>query len=306
MQSKPLFMDAVFDDPDHVMGLIRDTAPYLTLPAHYGVRGESEYDGQAWFRHALDDELFLANPNWIAAARNCFGAGIVEPVRCLLNISAPMDELSAHIDLPTFRGFVPTAETKGLLMAMIHSGLFYDWMAQFASGLAWFYTGEGGSFLYWDEGPEAPPKIVSPPFWNTGVMSDNEAMFHAVSPVGSAEGRARFAGLVQRSDRLHSLGGDRWEIRDEERVAARLDQSELRMSLLWKARVFRDEAHRASFDDPAFDLTPDLIAEVFLRDLRARGVAVEDPADPLGAGWQELLTRSYPPPFTAVTTDYVS
>ena len=31
MQSRPLFMAAVFDDPEQVMGLIRSTAPYQTL-----------------------------------------------------------------------------------------------------------------------------------------------------------------------------------------------------------------------------------------------------------------------------------
>jgi hypothetical protein len=194
-----------------------------------------------------------------------------------------MDELSVHIDLPTFRGFVPAAGTRQLLMAR-----------------------SGGSFLYWADGVEAPPRIARPPFWNTGVMSDNEAMFHPVSAVGTAEGRATFAGLVRRSDRLFAVGDDGWEIRDDRRVAARLDRTALRMSLLWKARVFCDEGHRASFGDSAFDLTPDLIAEVFPENLAARGVASEQPSDPLGSGWQDFLARSYPPPFIAATSNYVT
>jgi hypothetical protein len=306
MQSKPVFMDTVFNEPERILSLIRETAPYQTLPAHYGVEGESEYDAHALFRHAMTDDAFLQNPNWIAAAKTSFAATIVEPVRCLLNCSGPMDELSVHIDLPTFRGFVPAARTKQLLMAMIHSGLFYDWMVPFASGLAWFYEGEGGSFLYWEDGVEAPPRIVHPPFWNTGVMSDNEAMFHAVSAVGTAEARATFSGLVRRSDRLFPIGDDGWEIRDDRRVAARLDRTALRMSLLWKARVFRDEVHRASFEDNALDLTPDLIAEVFLENLTARGVAFEQPSDPLDQGWQDFLARTYPPPFAVSTADYVN
>jgi hypothetical protein len=305
MQSKPVFMDAVFDDPGHAMDLIRAMAPYRTLAAHYRVQGASEYDANALFRHDMTDSIFLHNPNWIAAARESFGAAIVIPVKCLLNVSAPMEELGVHIDLPTFRGFVPTSETKGLLMAMIHSGLFYDWMVPFASGLAWFYRGEGGAFLYWDEGGEAPPHVVGPPFWNTGVMSDNEAMFHGVSAVGSPAERERFTGLVRRSDRLFHVADDRWEIRDDERVAARLDAAALRMSLLWKARVFRDEAHQASFDDSDFDLTPALIADVFLEDLAAKGIAARKPPDPLDPAWQDLLVRSYPPPFTAATADFL-
>jgi hypothetical protein len=306
MQSRPVFMDAVFDDPDHAMRLIRETAPYPTLTAHYDAPPGSQYDGQALFRHAMTDDTFLHNPNWIAAARQCFGAGIVQPIRCLLNLNAPMDEMGAHIDLPTFRGFTPGVEMRGLLMAMIHSGLFYDWMVQFASGLAWFYAGEGGEFLYWDDGIEAPPHIVRPPLWNVGVMSDNEAMFHAVAGVGQPQERERFAALIRRNDRLFPVGSDAWEIRDDERVGARLEATELRMSLLWKARVFRDEAHLASFEDSALDLTPETIAEVFLEDLAARDIAVKQPSDPLAADWQDFLAQTYPPPFTPKTADYVA
>ena len=305
MRSKPVFMDSVFDDPDGVMRLIRDKAPFQTLPAHYGVMGESDYDAHALFRHALTDDVFLHNSNWIEAARKSFDAGIVHPVKCLLNLSAPMEELGVHIDLPTFRGFDPASETKRLLMAMIHSALFYDWMVPFASGLVWFYRGEGGAFLYWDEGVEAPPSIVRPPFWNTGVMSDNEAMFHGVGAVGSSQDRERFAGQISRADQLFPVGEDCWEIRDDKRVAARLESCQLRMSLLWKARVFRDEVHMASFEDSTFDLTPGGITDVFLDDLATSGKPAKPPSDPLDPAWQQYLFEAYPPPFTPAIADLV-
>lgn len=232
MQSKPVLMQTVFDDPAEAMRNIRDSAPYPTLPAHYKVQGASEYDSHAFFRDALTDDFFLNNPGWIEAARQAFGARIVRPVRCLINLSAPMEEMGAHIDLPGFRGFEPSAKTKDLLMAMMHSGLFYDWMLPYASGLAWFYRGEGGAFLYWADGVGAAPHVLKPPLWNTGLMSDNEAMFHAVGAVGSAEGRSRFAGLLRRTDLLHAAGDDAWEIRDGERLVAALGPDDLRISLL--------------------------------------------------------------------------
>jgi hypothetical protein len=134
-------------------------------------------------------------------------------------------------------------------------------------------------------------------------MSDNEAMYHAVAPTGSAEARDRFAGQLGREDRLWPLEDGAWEIRDDRRAAARFDEGELRMSLLWKARVFRDEAHRASFDDDRFDLTPERIAEVFLADLAARGLAVKEPSDPHDPAWQDMLVEMYPQTFTARTVD---
>lgn len=306
MQAKPVIMPAVFDDPARAVDLIRQGAPYRTLPEFYGSPGGGDdYGASAMFRESLTDPFFLENPNWIAAARASFGADVIEPLRCLLNVYAPMDELKVHHDMPTFRGFTPTAETRHLFMAMMKSGLFYDWMVQFASGLVWFYRGEGGEFLYWEHGAGAPPKVVRPPFWNMGVMSDNEAMFHAVAPTGSASQRERFAALLRRSDRLHHLTGEQWEIRDDERLAARMDQSQLRMSLLWKARVFRDESHRGSFADDRLDLTPERIAEVFLRDLAMRGVKVAEPSDPLDGEWQAYLAEAYPQAFQVRAADFL-
>lgn len=307
MQSKPVFMDAVFDDAGEAFRLIRQSGPFETLPSYHKAEGDSPYDDHLLFRHALTDDMFLHNPTWTDAARQAFGAGIVQPARCLLNLYGPMEELVAHTDLPTFRGFDPTGATKGLLSAMIHSQLFFDWMVPFASGLVWFYRGEGGSFLYWEDGTEAPPKIVHPPFWNTGLMSDNEAMFHAVSAVGSPQDRRRFGGLVRRSDLLLAVDEEDWEIRREDgRIAARLGPDELRISLLWRARIFRDEAHMESFEDTTYDLTPELIADVFLEDLARRGEKVAEPGDPFDPEWQAFLVKAYPPPFTAATADYLA
>lgn len=304
MQSQPVFMDPVFDDPDDAMRQIRDAGPFQALLAYHGGTVDSAYD-MPMFRHAMTSDAFLHNPNWIEAAKRSFGAGIVEPARCLLNLYAPTEELSAHTDLPTYRGFTPSAETRHLLMAMINSQLFFDWMVPFASGLAWFWRGEGGAFLYWADGKDAPPQVLRPPFWNCGLMSDNEAMFHAVSAVGSAAERARYTAMIKRSDTMHAVGEADWEITGETHPPARLGPDEVRISLLWRARVFRDEAHRDSFEDSAWDLTPERIAEVFVADLAQRGERFEEPSDPLDEAWQEFLAEAYPPQFTPATADFL-
>jgi hypothetical protein len=305
MQSKPVLMDAVFDDADEAIRRIRASGPFETLLAYHKALGKGPYD-VPMFRHAMTDAFFLDNPNWIEAARRAFNAAIVQPVRCLLNLSPPMEELMTHTDLPTFRGFEATAESGGLLMPMINSQLFFDWMVPFASGLAWFYRGEGGSFLYWADGTDALPRFVHPPFWNCGVMSDNEAMFHAVSAVGSPQARRGLAGLVRRSDRISPVGDADWEITGDEHPAIRLGGHEIRMSLLWRARVFRDEEHMASFEDKAHDLTPERIADVFLEDLARRGQPAREPGDPLDPEWVAFLTQAYPPSFTPATADFMS
>jgi hypothetical protein len=69
--------------------------------------------------------------------------------------------------------------------------------------------------------------------------------------------------------------------------------------------VFRDEAHRASFEDDRLDLTPERIADVFLRDLAARGVRMTEPSDPLDGEWQAFLAGAYPQPFQARAADFL-
>jgi hypothetical protein len=190
-------------------------------------------------------------------------------------------------------------------MNMTYSGLFQDWMVPIASGLAWFYRGEGGSFVYWADGTDAAPTVERGPLWNRGVMSDNEYMFHGVGPIGAAQDRARLQGTLGASDRLHAEG-DGWEIRDGERVVHRLAPGQVRLSLLWKAYVFRDEAHLASFEDRSMDLALGEVVDIYLRDLARRGVRAARPAEPFtDPEWRRTLETAYPQPLSPHAADAI-
>jgi hypothetical protein len=77
-----------------------------------------------------------------------------------------------------------------------------------------------------------------------------------------------------------------------------MDPDEIRISMLWKAYVFQNEDHVASFENPAMDLDLDQVTGMFLADLDGRGVRVTRPADPLmDTAWQRLLFETYVPPF---------
>ncbi len=70
--------------------------------------------------------------------------------------------------------------------------------------------------------------------------------------------------------------------------------AELRISVSWKAYVYRDaeqlERHTAGADPLCLD---DVLAR-FARDLSRRGVRLDPPDDPLHEeGFVELLSRSY-------------
>ena len=299
MQSMPVRLERVFEDPDAVIDLIRARAPYQNLAAYHGMQDTlGGARTMPWFRGQFQDELFLQNPCWLQSAKEAFSARIVRPFKCILNLNGPMPGGAVHVDLPVYRGFSAPVAPVWLLMNMTYSGLFLPWMVPIASGLAWFHRGLGGEFEYWADGTGAPPRIEPAPLWNNGVMSDNEFMWHSVGAIGTPEDRKRLAGILDAGNCLHYAGDAGWEIRDGTRVLASLASTQLRISLLWKAYVFLNEEHLASFENPAMDLTPGTVVDIYEQDLASRGVAVRRPADPLhDAAWRRVLEDNYRPAF---------
>jgi len=74
---------------------------------------------------------------------------------------------------------------------------------------------------------------------------------------------------------------------------------ETRISLLWKAYVFKDKAHLASFQNHAMDLTLSDVVDIYLLDLREKGVTAVRPSDPFkDTTWRKCLDEAYPQPFS--------
>ena len=294
LRSKPVRMAKVFDDPDAVLRLIDELAPYDPVGTYFN-GGWPNPDGidVPWFLVEPDSELLVHNPHWVTAAKQTFAAEIVRPIRCVVNVNPPAAVGPPHIDLPVFRGFSAPDQPIWLLMSMAHSRLFFDWMVPLASGIAWFWRGEGGEFEYWPDGLQAASVAERPPLWNVGVMSDNEVMWHRVGGIGTPARQAELAGRVPATSQMHGTANG-WEIRHGDTKIASYTPDEVRLSLVWKGYVFRDEAHLASFENRAYDLDLDQVVDVFQADLAARGVAARRPVDPLKDDeWRQLLERIY-------------
>lgn len=298
VRSHPVRMERVFDDPEAVLHLLAEHGPYRTTAKVHNLAATM---GRAaantpWFREYLDDPVFLENENWIAAAREAFGAEIVRPFKVMVNFNAATPGGVPHVDLPLFRGFGAPEVPVWLLLNMSNAGLFNDWIAPIASGLAWFYKGRDGGFEYWPDGLHAASVIERAPMWNVGVMSDNEFMWHRVEPIGTVEEQARLAALMDYDNTLYRVA-DGWEMRLDDRALARFAEDELRISILWKAYVFTDASHLASFEDARLNLTVEQVVDAYIADLDRRGIAAARPADPfLDEAWRELLQRTYPAP----------
>jgi hypothetical protein len=179
---------------------------------------------------------------------------------------------------------------------MGRSSLFFDWLVPLASGVAWFWRGKGGEFEYWPEGLSGPAARESTPLWNVGVMSDNEVMWHRVGAIGTPERQAELPDGVAGTAKMHWPGSG-WEIREGNRSIAFYSPEEVRVSLVWKGYVFKDESHLASFEDRSYDLDLEQVLGIFSDDLVARNVQLPQSADILtDPDWQRVLEKTYRSP----------
>jgi len=301
MLAKPVWLDPAFEDPDAVVDLVRASAPY-PLSARVHKRDDNGQDVpffRIFWAHTRQvrvpgTERFFYNERFMEAAKESFGATVIIPSAIMINISTPTIGGPPHRDLPYFRG----AEKFPfwLLKCMGNSDLFHPWAVPIASTLSWFYRGEAGDFEYWPEGPNAPSKLVQAPLWNVGIVSDNEYMWHRVGAVGP-EAQRKQPGEITREVRLHASDDGGWEMHDQGKVE-KFPADKARISILWKAYAFADEAAEAEYRNHENDLNPGIVADIFRKDLDRQGIAAPRSDDPVAdPAWKSTIQKNYEPKF---------
>jgi hypothetical protein len=312
-----LHLDNVLDDPSLVRELLVKAGPYWSVqryfanPAeHKAVTGgrtpEDKVPVVPWFRGdwAYDGPLvegvepILANPRLAEAAATVFGGGIVRPQIVYVNLNFPMPRLDpGHTDVAAFRGFDRKRWPIWLLIAMARSGLFEAWRIRIATAVVFFYEGEGGELCYWPEGPDGPRKLC-PARTNTALVGDNDRMYHRVEAVGDGttpmiEGLSLDARLAWAADR------GRWQIFEDGRLMAEEAPERVRVSVSWKAQVFRDEEELRLYEEGEDQLTADRVVEILGDTLGREGWPQGSPeeiiASPafvtgVGAAWNRTPT----------------
>lgn len=212
-------------------------------------------------------EPFLFHEGFVAAAQLVHGRPVIEPAIVFANLMVPGQELAVHTDVPEFRGANRKLHPQWLLVAMRHSGLFEEWRMPIATGVAWFHDADGGEFIFWPDGAEAPPvsrRVTA----DTALVLDTDSVFHGVDPIAAP--RDEIAPL-QPGMSLEPAGNGRWEVRNGQSVVADYDWSSLRFSVSWKAYCFADDAERDAWRTHAEDLELDWILARLTDDLRDRG-----------------------------------
>ena len=199
----------------------------------------------------------------------------------LFNLCGPHHSgLNAHLDAVTFRGIRIENSPVWLQNVMGRSGLFTEHLVKMAQVITWWYRGDNGTFTYWPDGPLGPPTRLEHPLWNKGVVVQNEMMFHRGDPVGRPDERDT-PGLKHRSLIGYDAEHDDWAITTDGEVIRRYRPEQMRLLVHWSAEVYSDLDEVKKNLDHSDDLTHEVVFERLLADMRARGVNVAEPSDPL-------------------------
>lgn len=313
----PARIDPALEDPGLVERLLVDNGPYWTIQRYVASQAElaavSRKAGTQlraatlpWFRQdwAYERPLvegvepLLGNPAFADAARKVFDARVVRPLIVYVNLMTPMAFAGeGHIDVPAFRGVDRTHTPVWLLHQMGRSGLFAHWQIDIATAVSWFYDGEGGAFDYWQDGPDRPPRRHAPPYTNTAIVGDNDFMFHRVTAIGGAGAAPPAPMSLDAVLRPDPSAPGSWQIAEGDREVARLPRESIRVSVSWKAEIFRDDEAARIRTGRLDDLDLERVISRFVEDLHDRGKPIPRPADPLhDPDFITALSETYPLP----------
>ena len=228
-------------------------------------------------------ELFdcFYNQPFTEWVKDYWGAEYAKPQMMLFNLcGAHHSGLNAHLDAVSFRGMVFENTPTWLLNTMGKSFLFEDYRLKKGQVITWWYRGENGTFTYWPDGPDAPPRVLEHPLWNKGVIVENERMFHRGDPAGRPEERD-IPGIKHRSKIGYDAAADTWSITTDGEVIRTYPPAEMRLLVHWSAEVYADFDEMKKVMDHSDDLTLEIVVDRLLADMRAKGTPVAEPSDPL-------------------------
>jgi hypothetical protein len=287
----PVLLRDVIEDISDVVQLLERNAPYTPLGGWYLPDADLDTPTSAmWFQndwvHAdlrvEGSELFLFHERVMQAARDFYDAEVIVPHSVYVNLMAAIEKSGpAHTDIPRFHGRDRSNTPMWLLRSMFWSGLFDRYAIVQATSIWWMNDVEGGGLLYWPNGPDEPPHEHVGKMANTALVGDNHGMFHQVGPVGPFDQGTRLVTPRAELAPADVVSGE-WAVTDRGEVRYRAPLEQYRVSVLWKADVYRDEAEQRRQMADTLSI-PD-VARIFDRDLEERGAElridldrIEDP-----------------------------
>lgn len=222
------------------------------------------------------------NARFLELAKSYWGAQYAKPQMMLFNVNGPSGNTDpGHLDSPSFRGIRYENSPTWLCSVMGKSGLFKDYLIKMAQVITWFSRDPLSGFTYWPDGPLMPPQRLASPIWNRGVVVQNEMMFHRGEANGALD-QQRPTGLdFNTCFSADPADRDHWLLKTGDRVIARHHTSELRFLVHWSAEVFEDFTELKKNMEGTHDLTHEQAINMLIDDVRAKGIEIKTPSDPL-------------------------
>jgi len=282
----PVLLRDVIDDVGDVVRLLERNAPYTPLGGWYRPGADPDAaTSPLWFQNdwvhsdlqVPGSELFLWHERVMQAARDFYDAEVIVPHSVYVNLMAAIEKGGpAHTDNPRFQGRDRSNTPMWLLRAMLWSNLFDPWAIVQATSIWWMNDVEGGALFYWPDGPDKPPHQHVGNMANTALVGDNHGMFHQVGPVGPFdEGTRRVSSRAELAPAGDGSGD--WCVTDRGEVRMRMPLDRVRVSVLWKADVYRSEAERQRLTAQTLSIRD--VVRVFNEDLADKGAEVRLDAD---------------------------
>lgn len=222
-------------------------------------------------------EKLFENPKFLHFAKSVCPKDkqVLDPFQFNFILSVPGQTVALHLDSPYFLGATRFQVPQWLLAVMVFSGLFQDRFIDQVQVVGYLHDqmavedrSSGGLFLYYDENSATPKSFPSSPL--SGISVDGSKTLHAAG-VFKPEVKTPFLDK-DKDNALFYAGDERWELRSEGEVVQRYNSSELRMTIVYRARCFSSEEERQRYlkQAPEDMLSLEGILETLTNDLVAR------------------------------------
>ncbi len=300
----PTLLRNVIPNVDEVVRLLERNAPYTPLGGWFrgGLDEDDEATNAMWFQNdwvhadlAVEgSDLFFWHEGVIEASKKFYDAEVIVPQSIYVNLMAAIDRAGpAHTDNPRFQGRDRSNSPMWLLRSMLWSGLFDRWSIVQSTSIWWMNDlDEGGAIYYWPDGPNKPRHEHHGDMANTSLIGDNHGMFHQVGPVGPYDNGTLL--VTSRAELAPATDGSAdWVVTDRGEERFRAPLSKYRVSVLWKADVYKNEEERKR--QMADTLSLEDVARIFDEDLADKGRDLRFEIDRIDdVSFQEEIKAVYP------------
>ena len=218
------------------------------------------------------------------------GKRYLDPFQFNFIMQVPGQTVAMHIDAPYFWGATRFEFPQWLLAVMVFSGLFQDRFVDQVQIVGYLHQWQPsperqGEFVYWDTEADVPLKEGPVPLAGSAV--DGSKLVHAAAVYRPADApprmdkskgaELRYRGSSKGGDNKRVGSDDVWDLMEGERRLASYSTDDLRITIVYRARCFKDAAEAERFRKlPQEDaMSLEFVLSKLLDELIRRGAVTE-------------------------------